>query len=299
MSKKLTALLGGALALCLIAMPILHAQISPGTSNLAAPGPIGGTTPNTGNFTSVTANSVSINGVPVVPGHGLIGVQTFCSSGCTSTGGTYTPDTGTNSVIVEVQAPGGGSPGCGATSTGQFCTTGGSGAGSYGEALITSGFSGVTVTAPAGGAGGAAGSTAGTAGATASFGTLISCPGGLTLGAAAVQPPPAVPFTAVGGGAGFPAACTLSGVQRIRIVTGMQGAPAFASGTAANQIQSGAGGPSVLGTPSPGQITAGAVTGTSGAGYGQGATGPVSIASQAAVAGGSGGPGLIIVYEFN
>ena len=65
-----------------------------------------------------------------------------------------------------------------ATSTGQSSTVGGGAAGSYARAYVTSGFSGVTVTVLqevdrpvlTGGNGGNA--------STASFGSIVSCPGG-------------------------------------------------------------------------------------------------------------------------
>jgi hypothetical protein len=94
-------------------------------------------------------------------------------------GGTYTADAGTNQVILELQAPGGGSGGCGATGTGQVCISAPGSAGSYAKALVTSGFNGVTVTIGAAGTAGAAGANAAGSGGTTSLGSTLSCPGGV------------------------------------------------------------------------------------------------------------------------
>jgi hypothetical protein len=287
MAKIISGILTGLVILGLFLLPQAHGQISPGQPNLSAPGPIGGTTPSTGAFTALT-----INGVPVYAGHSLIGAQTFCSVGCTSTGGAYTPDAGTNLVIVEVQAPGGGSGPCNAATTAtQVCATGGGGSGSYEEALLTTGFSGAVVTAPIGGAPGAAGGTA-------SFGSIISCPGGFGIGAGT----PIVPSTsyqAIGGGGGAPAACTLSGGTQIVQIAGVTGGVAFSGGVTANQTSSGQGGAAFYGLPFRGLITTTTVNAVSPTGYGAGATGGVSIASEPAFTGASGGQGIVIVYEYN
>jgi hypothetical protein len=303
MSRKLSIFIAATLALCLVSMPLLHAQISPGgggnfvTLNVSGPATVNGVLTASGGIAATAP--VTIGGVPVYPGHALIGVQTFCTTGCSSpSGSTYTPDTGTNQVVVEVQASGGGTGGCSATAAGQICVTGGAGAGSYARALITSGFSGVTVTATVGGAGGAAGANTGTAGPTASFGVLVACPGGPPLSAGPAQTAPAN-WTAVSGAGGVPGACALSGATLIYTTVGGGGNPAFSSGSVGNQTQSGAGGKSFLGNPSPGLITSAATAGSTGQGYGAGGTGAVAIASQAAVAGGTGGPGIVIVYEYN
>src|SRR5208282_4606636 len=66
-----------------------------GGATFASPGNIGEATSGSGKFTTLQATST-------VTGIGLIGVQSFTASG------TYTPDTGTQSIIVEVQAQGGG-----------------------------------------------------------------------------------------------------------------------------------------------------------------------------------------------
>jgi hypothetical protein len=275
MSKKLTALIA-ALALCLLGIPILHAQISPGSA---------------GTFTSAT-----INGVPIFAGQGLIGVQTFCASGCTSTGGIYTPDPGTNRVVVEVQAPSGGGAGCAAPGAGNMCVNGSPGAGSYEKALITSGFSGVTVTAPAGGTGAATGQNTGGPGSPASFGTLISCSSTSGVSASALGAPTA--WTPSGTGSGIAPACSGTGVTVIDSVPGRAGNVGVAGGTSANLQLGGAGvstplgvgGTSQMGTQSPGSPSSG---------FGASPSGSSSSATGTAESGFNGGPGIVIVYEFN
>jgi hypothetical protein len=91
---------------------------------------------------------------------------------------TYTPTTGTKSVLVECVGGGGG--GVGVPSVASGYKSGGSGGwgGSYAKSHYTSGFSGVTVTVGAGGAGGLSTGENGSEGGTTSFGALISCPGG-------------------------------------------------------------------------------------------------------------------------
>ena len=117
----------------------------------------------------------------------LIGIRII------STTGTYTPTTGTQSVVVEVQ--GGGGAGAGAPGTSASTTSIGSGGneGSYARGRFTSGFSGLAITIGAGGT--AVNSGGGGAGGATSFGGLMSSPGGgggLTAG-------PSVPPYAIQG----------------------------------------------------------------------------------------------------
>lgn len=231
--------------------------------------------------------------------HGLIGVKTFCASGCGATGGTYTPDAGTSRVIVEVQAPGGGSGGCAATSASTSCVSGAASSGSYARALATASFSGVTVTIGATGTGGTAGANNGVAGGTTSFGSQISCPGGVAGGGG-----PAFTTTAwvvAFSGSGNTTGCTETGPTTLANIAGQGGAAGFASGFADSSQFSGAGGEAVLGHGGPGVIgaAAGSFGSGVGTGYGAGAAGWASAASQAAHVGVAGQPGIVIVYEFN
>lgn len=211
----------------------------------------------------------------------LLNVQVFTSSG------TYTPTTGTTSVVVDVQAPGGGGGGTAATSALQSAIAPGGGGGAFARVRLTTGFSGATITVPAGGAGAAAGANAGTAGAAASFGSIISCPGG-TGG------PAGVVLSAVGqsGGSSVTASPTISSGTTIASIPGQGGAPGYvlAAGSSALAAR---GGNSLLGF--------GGLSGSGAAvGYGAGGTGAIqSSASSAAVAGLAGTAGIVIVYEYS
>lgn len=211
----------------------------------------------------------------------LIGVQRFTSSG------TYTPTSGTASIIVEVIGGGGGGGGAAATAAGQVAPAAGGAAGSYSRSRITSGFSGVTVTVGAAGAGGTAGANAGTAGGTSSFGALVIAPGGSGANGAAASSPPIALWTAN-------SAAQASGGTLINSA-GHPGSFGIAMST--GDTLSGSGGPSVFGGGGSGVTTTNAGGTAPSAGGGGG--GACSTNGGGAQAGGSGGPGVVIVYEYN
>lgn len=247
-----------------------------GFSNyLASPPCIGCTTANAGSFTNLTANG-TITGIP----GRLLNVQVFSSSG------TYTPTTGTNSVVVEVLGGGGGGGGVAATSTGQMAAGAGGGSGSYSKGRITSGFSGVTVTVGGTGTGGTAGNNAGGSGGTSSFGTLIVCGGGGGGGGMAAQSAFVVSAPGSGG--------TVTTAGNIISSSGQVGGSGFPA-TSSNAA-GGAGAPSALGGNVAVTVNGGA--GNSAASKGAGGGGASAIASGAAAAGGNGGAGLVIVWEY-
>jgi hypothetical protein len=225
--------------------------------------------------------------------HGqLIGVQTFLSTSC-SGGCTYTPDVGTNEVIVEDIGAGGGAAGAVTTSTGQSAIGMGGGAGSYGKELFTTGFSGVTVTVPAGGAGGLAGA-AGTAGSTATFGALLSCPGGMAGTATTAKS-----VAALGGVSGKAAACTFGTGTTLANIPGATSESGIVL-TAGSIAQSGMGANSPMG--SGGSPVSGATAnGNNAAGFGAGGSGGSNASASAATAvnGGNGSPAEALVYEYN
>lgn len=267
-------------------------------STMSLSGPLN----TTGGF-GITLNATGTSNVTlptsgnIFAGHGLINVQEFCSSGCSSSGGTYTPTAGTNRILIDVQAPGGGSSGCPATAASQYCVGVSSSAGSFVRVFMTTGYSGITVSAPAGGAGGAAGGS-GTSGAAATFGSLISCPGGVG-GPVNVVGGALTSWIVVGSGRSSPGGCTVtSGVTLLNIPGGGSDVP-MGAGTAANTLLGGDGGDSVLGTGGKGQPIGGTTPGVIGTGYGEGASAGGNIASEPAVAGAAGGQGIIIIYEFN
>jgi hypothetical protein len=222
--------------------------------------------------------------LPSVAGR-FLNVQVFSSSGI------YTPTTGTAKIVVKVQAPGGGSGGAATTAAGQSASGSGGGAGSYAEALVTSGFSGVTVTIGAVGTGAAAGVNNGAAGGTTSFGSIVSCPGGLggNGGGASSGAGPT-------GASGFSSTCTISGATTIYAVQGSSGGPGMvmAPGT---MSAGGTGGNSPLGMGGIARVSS--AGGTAGVGYGAGAGGANNLASAGAAAGANGQPAIVIIYEFS
>jgi hypothetical protein len=244
----------------------------------------------TGTATAQIANTQFVqNQILAMPG--LIGVQTFTASS------TYTPDPGTEKIIVVDQAPGGGTGGCEATTSTTACVVGGSGAGSYAEALILSGFSGATVTIGAPGSGGSAGEYPGTTGGTSIFGSFISCPGGNYSPGAPVEDQTL--YVVAGVPAARAAACTVTGAITLESVAGSAGFVGATGGYGVSQSASGAGGNSPLGFGGTPGYTPSYNTGWEGTGYGSGASGPVLSASMSAIAGQPGSPSEILVYEFN
>lgn len=213
----------------------------------------------------------------------LIGVRTFTSSG------TYTPTPGTTKVIVEVQGGGGGGGGVAATGAAQYAVSGGGASGCYAKSLLTSGFSGVSVTVGAGGAGGAAGANSGSQGGTSSFGSLISCPGGFG-GAGQI---------AVGNGT--PTFGQVSGTQNNatggNLVNASSNTASLGFGISSNGMVSGSGCASQFGGGGKG-IVGSSNAGLNAVSYGAGGGGAANNSSGSALAGGNGAPGVIMIWEY-
>ena len=211
----------------------------------------------------------------------LLNVQVFYNSGI------YTATTGTKKVIVEMVGGGAGSAGSRAAGSGQVAVGGAGGAGSYAKGSFTKNFNGVQVTVGAKGAGGTVSGPYASDGGTSSFGSLISAAGG-----AAGQP--------AGPTSSFPsstvAAVVSAGANGANIIgTPGQGASASVVVNASVVIES-PGGSSQFGAG--GFITAFNAKGVNGSGYGAGG-GPSKVNSGgAAVAGGDGSQGLVIVWEY-
>lgn len=246
---------------------------------------IGGELPVNSRFTvqySATLDSwilLSASGGNAQAGR-LINVQVFSTAGTF----TYTPTVGTTSVIVEAQGGGGAGGGAAATPAGAMSIgTGGTG-GAYGASRLTSGFSGQTVTV--GAAGAPISGTNGGAGGTSSFGSLIIAPGG----SGGQRFGPTTPGAA-GGGA---AAGNPSSGGNIRNVAGAPGGICI-SVSATIQF-GGIGGSSFYG--------GGGTTNTTGVAPGSapspggGGGGASQSASAGALPGGTGGPGLVTIWEY-
>lgn len=223
-----------------------------------------------------------------VPGT-LLGVITYAAAGTYS--GASAPSTafpaGTNTVYVQFGGGGGQGGGAAATTAGQGSTGSGGGAGAECFVVMTAtAASGLALTVGAGGSGAAAGAN-GTAGSPTTFGTVVSCPGGLGgyAGGAVVGP-------AVTGESGITAAPTVS--SPATLVWGRDGASSrLGVVMSPANISSGTGGEALRG-PGAGSVTLGAggnAPNNSGGGSGAG-----NLASKSAAAGGNGAPGYAAFY---
>ncbi|HBL8057720.1 TPA: hypothetical protein LTC10_000115 [Escherichia coli] len=211
----------------------------------------------------------------------LLNVRVFYSSGI------YNPTPGTKKVIVEMVGGGGGGAGARAAGPGQVAVGGAGGAGSYAKGQFTSGFSGVQVTVGSKGLGGTVSDVYPSVGGTSSFGSLMTAPGGDTGSPAG--PTNNFPFSTV--------AAVVSGGATGANIIGTPGEGASSSIVISSSIIVDApGGSSRFGAG--GYITANNAHGINGSGYGSGG-GPSSVtAGNAAVAGGDGAPGLVIIWEY-
>ena len=246
-------------------------------------------------------NSIIAYGDPkVIPPGRLLKVTKYAATGASSMQTfTFTPQAATNFLIVEVQGAGG--AGCMVHSDIAYPYVShlagfGGGAGAYCKALITSGFSSVTVSVGPGGLGGGNGPTA-------SFGSLVQCLGGLSNYQSSTAALPVISGCPLGSGS----AITLGpGCVALRSVERVQGMPGVVYST--SLAVSGAGADSPMGAGAPSKI----VTSGSGSyygldapsnGYGAGGSGAVCI-NVAAYANtpmlsSSGSSGCVIVYEFS
>ncbi len=195
----------------------------------------------------------------------LLNTQVFKTPGTS----TYTPTPGTQYVEVEVQGGGGAGGGTPATGASQLSIAGGGGSGAWAQKLITSGFSGVTVTVGAGGAGVSGG--AGGAGGASSFGALVSANGGS------------------GGNVNGPFGNTTN--------ANVSGGAAGSAGASGDINSAGCAGVGVLMVSGTGTQAIGAPSRFAG-GPGAGGPGNSSPANTAAQVGTAGQPGIVIVREY-
>ncbi|HCM5438117.1 TPA: hypothetical protein N3N52_005081 [Klebsiella pneumoniae] len=232
-----------------------------------------------GNTAQILAN-LKTGMTALTPGR-LLNVQVFYNSGI------YNPTPGTKKVIVEMVGGGGGGAGSRSASSGQISVGGAGGAGSYAKGQFTQNFSGVQITVGAKGAGGTSSWPYASDGGTSSFGSLITAAGG-SAGQPA-GPANSFPFSTV-------AAVVSAGANGANIIgTPGQGASASIAVSAAVVTES-TGGSSQFGAG--GFITAFNAKGVNGSGYGSGG-GPSKVnGGNAAVAGGDGSQGLVIVWEY-
>ena len=197
-------------------------------------------------------------------------------------------------VWVRVQAPGGGGGGAdGGAGTG--ASAGGSGGGGgYSEKYILAAALGGTETVTigaVGAAGTASGGGNGGQGGTTSFGTHASCTGG--LGGTGDAAPTTVTTVTPGGDGGVGSSGNVN-------INGQAGGWGFANGLAGHDFStSGVGGSAVLGGGALAVTASGTFTtaGNNAGNYGGGGSGSALNDSSTDQAGGTGGPGIIIVWE--
>lgn len=242
----------------------------------------------------VTASNVSGAVTVTVPGTGqLIGRQVITATGS----GTYTPTSGTNSIIIELQGAGGGGGGVSSPTGSQVGLAEGGGGGAWESVRLTTDFSGASYTVGAKGAGGAAGANTGGNGGSSSFTTTAGSPVTYTAGGGAGggMLGPTLPTLETAGGAGG----AVSGGTPDMSMPGSSGRMGIATQTSRGTTA--AGGFSRY-SPGAGQTFVDAtnmsVAGTSAGGKGGGGSGAMAGGTGAAKAGGDGSDGMIIIWEY-
>lgn len=214
----------------------------------------------------------------------LLNIQSFTTTAA------YTPTTGTTFVVVYCMGGGGGGGGAEATGPGEGAAGGGGGAGALAVGRITSGFSGVTVTVGGGGAGSTGGPNTASTGGTSSFGSFLIASGGLGGAGETAQ---AAPMAAIGGAGG-----SSSGSASLFGSQGQKGEQGYAHNV--SLVIPGAGGSTIFGAGGFSVATAGSRSNDNGRGYGSGGAGAANGVNQGANrTGGTGGQGIVLVYEYS
>lgn len=196
---------------------------------------------------------------------------------------TWTRPAGCRAIEIEGVGGGGAAGGAQATTAGNASAGGGGGNGAYFRKWLLSPPSSVVVTIGAAGAASAGGN--GGNGGTTSFGAIASAGGGIGGQVAAAGSTPGY-----SSGSGSP---TASGGD-INIAGGLGHRAIRINGTVAI---AGMGQNSLFGIGGPGSATEGN-PGNAGYGFGSGGGGAMNISVNAAVDGGAGAPGVIIVREY-
>lgn len=197
--------------------------------------------------------------------------------------GTYIETPGTNSIIADLIGGGSAAGGSPATGAGQVSVGGGGGAGSFLRVRMLTGFSGVQYSVGAGGIG-AAGAPGGSGGTT-TFGNF-SASGGAGGGAAGPTASTANFYANRGVGASLPTGGDIN-VRGTAGEIGIMLGGAGAGGSGAGTIYGGGG------------LGVGGAAGQPGSGFGGGGGGGSIGPNAAALTGGAGAPGGIIVFEYS
>lgn len=228
--------------------------------------------------------------VPTLTGGALLGIRTFLTHGTF----TYTPTSGTNSIIMQVVGAGASGASVAAAAGSQVNIGGGGGAGGTLIKRLTSLFSGATIVIGTGGSAPAAGNNNGVDGGASTFTTTggspttYTAPGGIK---GVFRGSFAPPIDATGGAGGVP---TTGDVN----VPGAYGTVGFCPSIFVGW--SGGGGTSTLGpyTPAAQNATSVSSNGPSATANGCGGSGAVSSNAGVARQGGTGFDGACIIYEY-
>lgn len=204
---------------------------------------------------------------------------------------TYTPPNEVKALLVKCVGAGGGGGGCASGASGTSAA-GGGGGGAMAMSFITSIASSYAMTVGQGGAGGAVGGNAGLTGGTTQFGTACIAVGG--SGGAASNATTSTLFGGNGGNGGLAASCT----GNVMTVGGGAGTAGVRYSTLG--AQGGMGGGSGNGDMPSQQallFTSGGSSGGTSPDRGTGGLGSVAV-SNTDRAGGTGGNGYILIYEY-
>lgn len=221
----------------------------------------------------------------------LIGVQIITATGS----GTYTPTSGTASIVIELVGGGGGGSGVGSPGATFLVHGQGGGAGAYLRKRLTSNFSGASYVVGAKGNGGTNAPTGGGAGSNTTFTTTGGSPvtytaaGGNGGGRNTITPPGQL--AGVAGGAGTNGDINVSGEGSW---TAYATSTAFSVGSKGGSSHLGVGGLAGIITAN-GTSTAG----NAASGYGAGGSGAQASTTGGAQAGGNGSDGIIIIWEYS
>ncbi|WJY13596.1 hypothetical protein PCO82_13580 [Pectobacteriaceae bacterium CE90] len=235
-------------------------------------------TATAGTSTTQLATTAFVNNALTTATGRLIAVKTFTASS------TYTKTAGTQSIIVEVL--GAGAPGGSAVTAGNYQACSGGGAGAFIRGRMTTVPDTVSVTVGAGSAPGTS------TGGVSSFGSYLTASGGAAGSVAATTDPNT--GCVVGGGAGGDATYDSANVQLILRSRGGAGDIGIVSGV---NGAAGNGGDSFLGGGGRGPSTSSNIVGNDG--FMGGGSGAVKrVANTDVEAGGVGGNGLVVIYEY-
>lgn len=242
---------------------------------------IAGVTPN-GTADTGSASQLYDALVAAMPGR-LLNTQTFTTSGV------YTATPGTKKVRIRAVGGGGAGGSAGTNSSTTISVGSSGGSGGYGEAILTSGFDGQSVTVGNGGIANIGG-TGGTGGNTL-FGSLLAVGGG--GGGAITQVSTSTIFNYSGQGASGGA---MTGTGLVVAVRGTVGPNGLAFGTAGLPLAA-IGAASFFGGGSA--QSAANIVGTDSVSYGSGGPGTATTASNTAKLAGAGAKGVLIIEEYS